>query len=117
MPTVFGKHVAYGDMGVVIYANSVCGARSNFWGEPSALAAGLPGYTPRFGLHLDENRRATRRYGVDPQPQELTVWGVLGAVIGRKSGSYWEVPVIEGINSVPTSDEIKHLGAAMGLHL
>jgi predicted aconitase len=29
------------------------------------------------------------------------------------AGSYWEVPVIEGLEVVPTSDEAKHLGAAM----
>ena len=34
------EHVAFGDTGVVIYSNSVCGARSNFEGGPSALAAG-----------------------------------------------------------------------------
>ena len=113
MPPIFGEHVAYGDTGVVIYANSVCGARSNFEGGPSALAAGLTGRTPRYGLHLDECRQATCRFRVAFQPLELTDWGVLGAVIGQKSGSYWEVPVIEGINSVPNSDEIKHFGAAM----
>ena len=43
MPPVYGEHVAYGDTGVVIYSNSVCGARSNFEGGPSALAAGLTG--------------------------------------------------------------------------
>jgi predicted aconitase len=32
MPPVYGEHVAYGDTGVVIYSNSVCGARSNFVG-------------------------------------------------------------------------------------
>jgi len=47
MPPVQGDHVAYGDTGVVIYSNSVCGARSNFEGGPSALAAGLTGRTPR----------------------------------------------------------------------
>ena len=113
MPPVLGDHVAYGDTGVVIYSNSVCGARSNFEGGPSALAAGLTGRTPRYGLHLDENRRATRRYVVRQQPRELTDWGVLGAVVGRMAGSYWEVPVIEGIEAPPTSDEIKHMGAAM----
>ena len=113
MPPVRGDHVAYGDTGVVIYSNSFCGARSNFEGGPSALAAGLTGHTPRYGLHLDENRRATRRFAVDTQPEELTDWGVLGAVIGRRAGSYWEVPVIEGIERVPTSDEAKHMGAAM----
>ncbi|MEP1028588.1 MAG: aconitase X, partial [Alphaproteobacteria bacterium] len=32
MPPVLGDHVAYGDTGVVIYSNSICGARSNFEG-------------------------------------------------------------------------------------
>ena len=113
MPPVRGDHVAYGDTGVVIYSNSFCGARSNFEGGPSALAAGLTGYTPRYGLHLDDNRKATKRYVVEKQPEELTEWGVLGAVIGRRAGSYWEVPVIEGIDQVPTSDAAKHMGAAM----
>lgn len=113
MPPVFGDHVAYGDTGVVIYSNSVCGARSNFEGGPSALAAGLTGRTPRYGLHLDEHRQATRRFQISDQPDGLTDWGVLGAVIGRKTGSYWEVPVIEGIEAAPTSDDIKHFGAAM----
>ena len=110
---VRGDHVAFGDTGVVIYSNSFCGARSNFEGGPSALAAGLTGLTPRYGLHLDKNRRATRRFVVETQPEELTDWGVLGAVIGRRSGSYWEVPVIEGIDHVPSSDAAKHMGAAM----
>ncbi|MEL6622584.1 MAG: aconitase X catalytic domain-containing protein [Pseudomonadota bacterium] len=116
MPPGRSEHVAYGDTGVVIYSNSVCGARSNFEGGPSALAAGLTGRTPRYGLHLDKNRRATRRYRVTTQPKDLMDWGVLGAVIGRKAGSYWEVPVIEGIEGeggAPTSDQLKHFGAAM----
>ena len=113
MPPVRGEHVAFGDTGVVIYSNSVCGARSNFEGGPSALAAGLTGRTPRYGLHLDEKRQATRRYRVTEQPRDLVDWGVLGAAVGRMAGSYWQVPVIEGLETVPTSDEIKHMGAAM----
>ena len=56
---VRNEHVAYGDTGVVIYSNSVCGARSNFEGGPSALAAGLTGRTPRYGFHLPEKRSGT----------------------------------------------------------
>ena len=113
LPPVLGDHVAFGDTGVVIYCNSVLGAYSNFEGGPSALAAGLTGRTPRYGLHLDEKRRATKRFVVRHQPKELTDWGVLGGLVGRLCGSYWEVPVIEGIETVPTSDEMKHMGAAM----
>ena len=113
MPPVLGDHIAYGDTGVVIYSNSVCGARSNFEGGPSALAAGLTGRTPRYGLHLDRHRQATKRFLETEQAEELTDWGVLGATIGRMAGSYWEVPVVEGIDKAPTSDALKHFGAAM----
>lgn len=113
MPPVQGEHVAFGDTGVVIYCNSALGARSNFEGGPSALAAGLTGRTPRYGLHLDRFRQATRRFVVRQQPEGLTGWGALGAVIGTKAGSYWAVPAIEGIELVPNSDEMKHFGAAM----
>src|SRR6516225_8676004 len=65
MPAVLGEHMAYGDTGVVIYANSVLGARSNFEGGPSALAAGLTGRTPRYGYHLPEKRAATLLLRVD----------------------------------------------------
>ena len=113
MAPIFGEHVAYGDTGVVIYSNSVCGARSNYEGGPSALAAGLTGRTPRYGLHLEEKRIPTKKFLVKFEPEELTHWGLLGALIGKISGSYWEVPIIEGINHNPKSDELKHFGASM----
>jgi predicted aconitase len=108
-----GEHVAFGDTGVVIYANSVCGARSNFEGGPSALSAGLTGRTPRYGFHLDSIRQGTVLVRVDWTPVTLNDWGALGGVIGRLAGNYWAVPVLEGLDRAPTSDEFKHFGAAM----
>jgi len=108
-----GEHVAMGDTGVVIYSNSVCGARSNFEGGPSALSAGLTGRTPRYGFHLDERRRATLHVRTTYTPQSLNDWGALGGVIGRLAGDYLNVPVIEGLDRSPVSDELKHFGAAM----
>ena len=113
MPPVRGEHLAYGDTGVVIYCNSALGAYSNFEGGPSALAAGLTGRTPRYGLHLDENRKGTCLFRTSYQPKLLSDWGALGAIVGKGAGSYWDVPVIEGIDIPPSSDEMKHMGAAM----
>ena len=48
-----GEHVAWGDTGTVIYANSVFGARSNFESGPAALAAALTRRVPEYGFHLD----------------------------------------------------------------
>jgi hypothetical protein len=113
MPAVRGEHMAYGDTGVVIYSNSVLGARSNFEGGPSALAAGLTGRTPRYGYHLAEHRRATLLLRIAVTPRALHDWGALGGVVGRIAGDYWQVPALVGIERVPTSDELKHFGAAM----
>ncbi len=113
MAPLRGEHVAWGDTGSVIYANSVLGARSNFEGGPSALAAALTGRTPRYGYHLDEARRATRRFRLVAAPRELSEWGALGGIVGEACGSYWSVPVIEGLTAVPGSDALKHFGAAL----
>ncbi len=113
MPAVRGEHMAYGDTGVVIYSNSVLGARSNFEGGPSALAAGLTGRTPRYGYHLPEKRRATLLLRVAYTPRELHEWGALGGVVGGIASDYWQVPALAGIDRIPTSDELKHFGAAL----
>jgi predicted aconitase len=108
-----GESVAFGDTGVVIYANSACGARSNYEGGPSAVAAGLTGRVPRYGFHLDECRRASLRMQVSFRPRSLNDWGALGGLIGRIAGNYWAVPYVEGIEGSPGSDALKHFGAAM----
>jgi predicted aconitase len=113
MPPVRGEHVAYGDTGVVIYCNSVCGARSNFEGGPSALSAGLTGRTPRYGFHLDAQRRATFLVELSWTPHELNDWGALGGLVGRLAGDYSQVPALVGIKRVPGPDELKHFGAAL----
>jgi predicted aconitase len=113
MAPICGEHVAFGDTGVVIYANSVLGARSNFEGGPSALAAALTGRTPRYGFHLDACRRGTRRFRLTTLPGDLSEWGALGGIIGEACGSYWEVPVVAGPAAVPRSDELKHFGTAL----
>lgn len=113
MAPIFGEHLAFGDTGVVIYSNSVCGARSNFEGGPSALAAGLTGRTPRYGYHLDQHRKPTHRFKTLWTPRTLNEWGALGGLIGKKTGNYWSVPVLEGIEGHQGSDAMKHFGAAM----
>ncbi len=113
LPPVRGEHLAMGDTGVVIYSNGVMGARSNFEGGPSALAAGLTGRTPRYGYHLDAHRAGTRHFNVARQPRDFADWGALGGIVGRITNSYWEVPVVSGIDRAPNSDELKHFGAAL----
>lgn len=108
-----GEHVAWGDTGTVIYANSVFGARSNFESGPAALAAGLTGRTPAYGFHLDEHRRGTFTVEINAKLDDLADWGAIGKLVGESHQNYYAVPVFHGQSRTPGADELKHLGAAL----
>lgn len=111
-----GEHVAWGDTGTVIYANSVLGARTNFESGPAALSAALTGRTPEYGFHLDANRSSNLDVRVEATLDDLSDWGILGKLIGERRQSYESVPMITGIEGTPSSDQLKHLGASLASH-
>ena len=108
-----GEHVAWGDTGTVIYANSVFGARSNFESGPAALSAAITGRTPEYGFHLDEHRRGSFTVELRARMDDLADWGALGKLVGEPHQSYYSVPVFHGFHRTPIADELKHLGAAL----
>jgi predicted aconitase len=92
----FGQHIAWSESSAVSFANSVLGARTNREGGPSALAAAVTGRTARYGLHLDENRRATHIIDVRCTVTSEADFGALGYLVGRrvKNG----VPYFKGLS-------------------
>jgi hypothetical protein len=111
-----GEHLAWGDTGTVIWANSVAGARTNYEAGPAAVGAGLTGVTPAYGYHLDAQRAGTLRFEVRCRLEDYADWGALGGVVGRRTLDYWKVPVLTGVGGAPTGDELKHFGAALASH-
>ncbi|HEX5477498.1 MAG TPA: aconitase X catalytic domain-containing protein [Burkholderiales bacterium] len=108
-----GEHVAWGDTGTVIYANSVFGARSNFESGPAAFAAGLTGRVPEYGFHLNEHRRGTFVVELEADLDDLADWGAVSKIVGEAHQDYFQVPVFTGVKRAPRSDELKHLGAGL----
>jgi predicted aconitase len=108
-----GEHVAWGDTGTVIYANSVFGARSNFESGPAALAAAITGRTPAYGFHLDRHRKGTFLVRLDANLDDLADWGAIGKLVGESHQNYYAVPVFSGVKRPPLADELKHLGCAL----
>jgi hypothetical protein len=109
----FGEHVAWGDTGTVIWANSVCGARSNFESGPAAMAAAMTSRVPEYGFHLDEHRKGTFVVELEAAPRDFAEWGALAKLVGESHQSYFEIPVFTGVKRAPTADELKHLGASL----
>ncbi len=113
----FGEHIAWAESSAVCYANSVLGARTNREGGPSALAAALTGRTPRYGLHLDENRRPGFTVQVNADLPDTRDFGALGVAIGkaieaRKSKA---IPYIRGISSASV-DQLKSFCASVATY-
>ncbi len=108
-----GEHVAWGDTGTVIYANSVFGARTNYEGGMASFAAAITGRTPAYGFHLDEVRRGSIPVEVRARLTDSADWGALGKIVGHPNQDYFAVPVFSGIEEMPSSDALKHLGASL----
>ena len=108
-----GEHVAWGDTGTVIYANSVFGARTNYEGGMSSFAAAMTGRTPAYGFHLDAVRLGTFAVDLKARLRDTADWGALGKIIGHPNQDYFAVPVFQGIEEMPASDAMKHLGASL----
>lgn len=111
---VFGEQIAWSESNAVAYANSVIGARSNRYGDYLDISCALAGRVPASGLHLTENRRGTHLFrlcGVSGELQRRDdFYPVLGYFLGREITN--GVPVIEGLDIKPTSDQLKSLAAA-----
>ncbi|RZT35570.1 aconitase X [Cupriavidus agavae] len=107
----FGEHMAWGESSAVVYANSVCGARTNREGGPSGLASALTGRTPEYGFHLKENRYGKFLIKVEVPLSDMTDYGTLGYFAGKIAGQ--DTPVFTGIPTTPTLEELKALSAAL----
>ena len=106
----FQEHIAWAESSAVVFTNSVLGARDNREAGPSALASGLTGRTPLYGLHLEENRRGDVLIKVSVPLTNLADYGALGSYVGRIIGN--RVPVFEKFQE-PSIEDLVYLGAGL----
>ena len=106
----YRQHIAWSESSAVSFANSVIGARTNREGGPSALAAAITGFTPYYGLHLDENRQPDYVINVKTELKWNSDFAALGYYVGKIVKN--KVPFFTGIKKADT-DQLKAMGAAM----
>ena len=110
----FGQQIAWAESNAIVYANSVLGARTDWYGDYIDISAAITGRVPKHGLHLKPNRRGqvlVRLVDVAPAVlQEDSFYPILGHLLGSLVQD--EIPVIEGLPAGATDDQLKALGAA-----
>ena len=100
---LYGETVAFSESSATPYVNSVIGARTNREAAQSALAAGVIGKAPEYGLLIRENRKGTHLVKVEAILKDEFDYTLLGYYVGKRIG--YGIPVLKGISRQPSTEE------------
>ena len=101
---LYGETVAFSESSATPYVNSVIGARTNREAAQSALASGVVGKTPKYGLHIRENRKGTVLVRVNATLKDEFDCTLLGYYVGKRIG--YGIPVLTGMSRPPNTEEL-----------
>jgi len=108
---LYGETVAFSESSATPYVNSVIGAKTNREAAQSALAAGVIGKTPEYGLHFKENRKGTVLVKVEAALKDEFDYTLLGEYVGKQIG--YGIPVFTSISRHPAAEEFINLCAML----
>jgi len=101
---LYGETVAFSESSATPYVNSVIGASTNREAAQSALAAGVVGKTPKYGLLIKENRKGTHLINVEAALKDEFDYTLLGYYVGNLIG--YGIPVLTGVAMQPSTEEL-----------
>ncbi len=108
---------AWAESNAICFGNSYCDLVTNRESGLSALACALTGYTPRYGLLHEENRRPNLEVVVECDLADPTDFSILGDWIGKQRQPTWQmgygpIPLIRGLPTELDHEQRKALTAA-----
>ena len=109
----FGEHIAWAESNAINFANSVLGARTARYGDFADICAALTSRSPYIEYHLTKNRRGQflfRFHGLENPEYSAAFYAAVGYLVGKVTGDL--VPVLQGIPTGITFDQLKALSAA-----
>ena len=83
---------SWAESNAVCFSNSYTSLITNRESGLSALATALTGWAPKWGLHIDSNRRPNILVNVEAQMSNVTDWSILGDWIGKQIMPTWDLP-------------------------
>jgi predicted aconitase len=105
-----GEHTAFSESSATPYINSIYGAMTNRESSSSALAAGVIGKTPNYGLHLDRNRSPNIVVSVEFKIKDDFDFGLLGWYLGEILKPD-DIPLIRGVEGNFSPEALRDFGA------
>lgn len=92
---VMGEYFVTTESSNVLYCNSILGARGNGGGTATTILSTICGRTPKWGLHLKENRWGDHVFHIRSRMKTKLQWDMLGLVVGRRLAPN-AIPILVG---------------------
>ena len=83
---------SWAESNAVCFSNSYTSLVTNRESGLSALATALTGWAPKWGLHLESNRKPNILVNVEAEMSNLTDWSILGDWMGKQIMPNWDLP-------------------------
>ena len=83
---------SWAESNAVCFSNSYTSLLTNRESGLSALATALTGWAPKWGLHLDSNRKPNILVTIECDMSDTADWSVLGDWIGKQIMPTWDLP-------------------------
>ena len=83
---------SWAESNAVCFSNSYTSLVTNRESGLSALATALTGWAPKWGLHIESNRRPNILVNVEAKMSNVTDWSILGDWIGKQIMPTWDLP-------------------------
>lgn len=92
---LMGEHVVSTESSNIVVSNSLFGAMGNSDGVENAVCSAITGRTPKWGMHVRENRYADCLVRIECRLETVFDWDVVGFTVGRMIPKH-VVPVVVG---------------------
>jgi cis-L-3-hydroxyproline dehydratase len=107
-----GEHFVTTESSNVVMCNSIMGAYGNADGIEAAAWSAICGRTPKWGNHIEENRKGTHIFDITCPSETAADWDIIGYTIGRKLPTGGK-PIINGNFKRPDIVKLKQCFASL----
>ena len=108
-----GEHFVTTESSAVLMYNAVFGACGNAAGSTMCLWAAVCGRAPKWGNHIEANKRGNQAFSVEFPLRDSFDWDILGYLVGKKMKTGAVPVVMAKFETRPTIDFLKQMFAAM----
>lgn len=107
-----GEHFVTTESSNVIMANSLFAAYGNCDSLEASAWSAICGRTPKWGLHIAENRYGTHVFEIECKSDTVMDWDIIGYTVGRMSPPHAKPIIAKGFNR-PDIVKLKQCFGAM----